>query len=312
MTPTLSVHLANYAAADPGDWRPLLERARTADAVGIDRVAVSDHVVFGEHLEAYADPGLGGIDGGKQPTGPDGIWLEPLTVLTAVAAVTARVRLCTGILLAALRRPVVLAKTAATIDVLSGGRLDLGVGVGWQKEEYDAAGLDYHARGRLLDHTLAVCQTLWREQAARFDGDGLRFEAIHCMPKPAQPGGVPIWVSGRMNDRVIERIVRYGSGWIPWGDEARAPASHIGRIREALAAAGRDASGFQVEGPLPVVRDAGGAIDVARTMENVPALVEAGITDFRAPVRVPDDRSVAEDTFGPLVAAFRAAVGRSS
>ena len=76
-----------------------------------------------------------------------------------------RVRLGTNILLAALRRPVVLAKTAATLDVLSGGRLDLGVGVGWQREEYEAAGLDFDGRGRLLDHTLEVCQTLWREPA---------------------------------------------------------------------------------------------------------------------------------------------------
>ncbi len=310
MTPTLSVHLGNFTATDPGDWSPLFERARTADAIGIDRLSVSDHVVMGEHLEEYGVPERGGVAGGKQPTGPDGIWLEPLTVLTAVAAVTTRVRLSTGILLAALRRPVVLAKAAATIDVLSGGRLDLGVGVGWQQEEYEAAGLDYHARGRLLDHTLEVCQVLWRQQAASFDGDGLHFEGIHCMPKPRQPGGVPFWISGRMNDRVIERIVRFGSGWIPWGDEARAPAAHVSRIRAALEAAGRDPAGFEVEGPLPVVRGSDGAIDIARTMENLPPLVEAGITDFRAPVRVAEDRQRAEEELGPLIAAFRAAVGR--
>jgi probable F420-dependent oxidoreductase len=308
--PTLSVHIGNYAATDPGDWSPLLDRARAADAVGIDRLVVSDHVIMGEHLEAYGEPESGGVAGGKQPTGPDGIWLEPLTVLTAVAAVTTRVRLGTGILLAALRRPVVLAKAAATLDVLSGGRLDLGVGVGWQREEYEAAGLDYHARGALLDHTLDVCQVLWREQSARFDGDGLRFEGIHCMPKPRQPGGVPFWISGRMNDRVIERIVRFGSGWIPWGDEARAPAAHVARIRDALAAGGRDPSGFEVEGTLPVVRDAEGGIDIGRTMENLPPLVEAGITDFRARVTVPEDRGRAEEQLGPLVAAFRASVGR--
>ena len=91
--------------------------------------------------------------GGRQPTGPDGAWLEPLTVLAMVGALTERVRLCPMVLLAALRRPIVLAKTAATIDVLTGGRLDLGVGVGWQQEEYEAAGLDFAARGRLLNHT---------------------------------------------------------------------------------------------------------------------------------------------------------------
>jgi alkanesulfonate monooxygenase SsuD/methylene tetrahydromethanopterin reductase-like flavin-dependent oxidoreductase (luciferase family) len=82
-------------------------------------------VAFGENLDAYGDPKVGGSAGGKQPTGPDGHWLDPLVVLTTIGALTERVRLGTGILIAALRRPVVLAKTAATIDVLSGGRLDL-------------------------------------------------------------------------------------------------------------------------------------------------------------------------------------------
>ena len=165
--PELSIHLITWAAEDPGNWQYLLDRARAADAVGIDRVVVSDHVVYGENLEAYARPELGGSEGGRQPTGPDGCWLEPMTTLAVVAGVTTRLRLGTNILLAALRRPVVLAKTAATLDVLSSGRLDLGIGVGWQKEEYDAAGLDFGDRGRLLDHTLSVCRTLWREHAPR-------------------------------------------------------------------------------------------------------------------------------------------------
>ena len=130
---------------------------------------MSDHVVFGERLEEYGRPEIGGQAGGKQPTGPDGHWLEPLTTLSVLAGMTSRIRLGTNILVAALRRPAVLAKSAATLDVLSGGRLDLGVGVGWQREEYDAAGLDFDGRGRLLDHTLEVCQTLWREPRAAYD-----------------------------------------------------------------------------------------------------------------------------------------------
>ncbi len=312
LTPSLSIHLGNFAPTDPGDWTPLLNRARAADAAGIDRLVVSDHVVMGEHLEAYAVPELGGVDGGRQPTGPDGVWLEPLTLLAVVAGLTSHARLGTGILLAGLRRPVVLAKTAATLDSLSGGRLDLGVGVGWQREEYEAAGLDFDDRGHLLDHALAVCQTLWREQAARFDSDLLSFEGIHCMPKPVQPGGVPIWVSGRLNERVLERIVRFGSGWIPWGDAARDPAESLQRVRDALVAAGRDPRGFQVEGPLAIVRDAGGAVDLGRTMDPVPALVERGVTDFRAGIRIPDDASEAADQLGALVSAFRTAVGRTA
>ena len=89
-----------------------------------------------------------------------------MTSLAVIAGATTTVRLATGVLLAALRRPAVLAKTAATLDVLSGGRLDLGVGIGWQREEYEAAGLDFAVAGRLLDHTLEVCQLLWTEQRA--------------------------------------------------------------------------------------------------------------------------------------------------
>src|SRR5437773_9621538 len=194
----LSAALVSYAPEAPASWDTMLATARAYDRAGVDRLVVSDHVVFGEQLDAYARPEIGGQRGGRQPTGPDGHWLEPLTALGVIAGATERFRLSTGILLAALRRPVVLAKAAATLDVLSGGRLDLGVGVGWQREEYEAAGLDFAQRGRLLDHTLEVCQTLWRDSPARFESEDLTFECIHQMPHPVQPGGVPIWVSGKI------------------------------------------------------------------------------------------------------------------
>lgn len=304
----LSIMLRSYSPTDPGPggWQPLFDRARAAEEAGIDRVFVSDHVVFGEHMDAYARPEVGGQEGGRQPTGPDGHWLEPLTVLTALSSITSRVRLATGILLAGLRRPVVLAKTAATIDVLSGGRLDLGVGVGWQREEYEAAGLDFQQRGRILDHTLAVCQTLWRDSPSQFESEELRFEGIHQMPHPVQPGGVPIWVSGTVNKRVLERIVRFGSGWIPWGPAEADPTTWIPRVHEALAAAGRDVAGFQIAGRLPVVTKDDGDIDLERTMDEVPPLVEAGVTDFRTFVRLPREQAAATDRLAGIVASFRA------
>ncbi len=200
--PQLSITLRTFAADDPGGWDHLLDLARAADVAGIDRLLVSDHVVFGEHLDAYGRPESGGVDGGRQPTGPDGHWLEPLTVLSHVAALTTRIRLGTNILLAALRRPVVLAKSAATLDVLSHGRLDLGVGIGWQREEYDAAGLDFGARGRLLDESLALLRAYWTESRIGGETAGVTFDGIHMMPKPLQSGGVPLWISGRLNGRV--------------------------------------------------------------------------------------------------------------
>jgi probable F420-dependent oxidoreductase len=294
-TPELSIMLRTYAAEDPGTWQPVLDTTRAADAAGVDRVLVSDHVVFGENLEAYGRPESGGVEGGKQPTGADGHWLEPLTTLSVLCGMTSRVRLGTNILIAALRRPVVLAKAAATLDVLSGGRLDLGVGIGWQREEYEAAGLDFGSRGRQLDLTLEVCQTLWREPRANIDLDGLAFEAIHMMPKPVQPGGVPLWVSGRVNERVARRLARFGSGWIPWGEDAADLPTSVPRMRDAVAAADGDADAIQVAGTLPTVRREDRSIDLDATMERVHPLVEAGVTDFRAYVPVPSVYDAAVD-----------------
>ncbi len=306
-TPQLSIMLRTYAAEDPGTWHPVLDAARAADAAGVDRVLVSDHVVFGEHLEAYGRPETGGVEGGKQPTGPDGHWLEPLTTLSVLCGMTTRVRLGTNILIAALRRPVVLAKAAATLDVLSGGRLDLGVGIGWQREEYEAAGLDFGTRGGQLDVTLEVCQRLWREPRADVDLDGLAFGAIHMMPKPRQPGGVPIWVSGRLNDRVARRLARFGSGWIPWGEDADNLATGIPRMREAVANAGGDGDAIQVAGTLPTVRREDRSIDLASTMARVHPLVEAGVTDFRAYVPMPSGYDVAVDYLRGIADAFHTA-----
>ena len=238
VTPALSLGLRNFSAEDPGTWQALLDLTRTADEVGVDRLVVSDHVVFGENLDEYGRPEVGGSKGGKQPTGPDGHWLDPLTLLTFVAGMTTNVRLATGILIAALRRPIVLAKMASTLDVLSNGRLDLGVGVGWQREEYVAAGLSFEGRGRLLDHTLEVCEAAWRDTDISYQSDELQFDHIHQMPKPLQAGGVPIWVSGTLNQRVIDRVVRFGSGWIPWGDDIADPAKGIGVMRDALGGGG--------------------------------------------------------------------------
>lgn len=304
----LSIQVPNFAQSPQG-WDTTLALAQLADETGIDRIVVSDHVVFGEHLEAYADPSLGGTAGGRQPTDADGHWLEPLTLLSVIAGRTQRVRLATGILLAALRTPAVLAKQAATLDVLSGGRLDLGVGIGWQREEYEACGLDFRRRGALLDRCLEICRLLWTEQVADYDDGEVRFARIHAMPKPMQEGGVPVWVSGRINPRTVRRLVRHGVGWIPWGDDLLDPEPGIAHLREALADAGRDPHALQVQGRLPVVRDEGGAVDVDATLDAVPAVVAAGITDVRLLHRWGSDAAADADLMARLVEGFRERVG---
>jgi probable F420-dependent oxidoreductase len=303
----LALRLRSYSPAPRHDWSALVDVAVTADQAGIDRVLVSDHVVLGEHLDQYGRREVGGMSGGRQPTGPDGHWLEPMTLLALLAGRTTRVRLGTGILLAALRRPVVLAKEAATLDVLSGGRLDLGVGVGWQREEYDAAGLRFEDRGRLLDECLTVCQTLWRDSPAFHSSQTLRFGPVHCLPHPTRAEGVPIWVSGTLNPRVLERIARFATGWMPWGDEMVDPAAAVPRLREAVAARGRDPLSLRVLGHLRLRDDEGGTLDLDRTMAPVPGQVEAGVTDFLLGGRVPDSAPQAADVLPGVVEAFRKA-----
>jgi alkanesulfonate monooxygenase SsuD/methylene tetrahydromethanopterin reductase-like flavin-dependent oxidoreductase (luciferase family) len=205
---------------------------------------------------------------------------------------------------------VVLAKTLATLDALSGGRLDIGVGVGWQREEYEAAGLDFDRRGRLLDHTLEVCQTLWREERAGYASDELQFEAIHMMPKPLQHGGVPIWVGGSVTGPVARRLARFGSGWIPWGPAAEDIVQSIRRMKDLLAGEGCDSSSLQVAGPLRLVSREGGALDIDLTMKGVSALAQGGVTDFRVRPAVSPDRAANLDHLSALVSAFRATVGR--
>ncbi len=304
--PEISLYLTTYTDGPHHDWPATLEMARAMDRTGVDRVVVSDHVVFGENLEAYADPTIGGQAGGRQPTGPDGAWLEPLTVLTAIAATTTRIRLGTAILLAALRRPAVLAKQLATLDVVSGGRVDLGVGVGWQREEYEAAGLPFEKRGRLLDHTLEVCQTLWTQQRASYSSGELTFDGIHQMPKPVQPGGIPLWISGTVNNAVARRIARFGSGWIPWGPAYADMPAAITAMKDKVREFGGDPTDLQVQGVARVVKKDDGSIDFAASAAGVPALVEAGVTDVRFPASLRADPDHAVEVLTSLVEAFRA------
>jgi probable F420-dependent oxidoreductase len=301
----LSTGLRSFAADDPGDWTFLLDQARAADRAGIDRIVVSDHVVFGERLDEYGRPEIGGSKGGRQPTGPDGHWLEPLTLLSVIAGQTQRVRLGTNILIAALRRPVVLSKMLATLDVLSHGRVDLGVGVGWQKEEYDAAGLTFAGRGKLLDHSLSVLRTVWTEPRASFHDELLGFDAIHSMPKPRQPGGIPIWVAGTANAMVARRIARFGNGWIPWGPAIADPVAGIAEMRRLVEDAGGTFDGIQIVGSLGPKKGADGKVDLAASLAPVPELAAAGVTDVRLTVPVPADASAAFDVYSEMVETFR-------
>lgn len=303
--PQISLQLRTFSDDPDHEWSSTLALGQAMDAAGVDRVVVSDHVVFGEDLDAYSNPALGGTAAGRQPTGPDGQWLEPLTVLTALAALTTRIRLGTAVLLAALRRPAVLAKQVSTLDVLAGGRIDLGVGIGWQREEYEAAGLPFERRGRLLDHTLEVCDALWNQQRSSYRSPELSFDNIHQMPKPVQSGGVPVWVSGTVNDAVARRLGRFGRGWIPWGPAVNDPAGAIATMKDKIADLGCDPTDLQVLGHATTVKRPDRSVDIAATVASAPPLISAGVTDVRVTCSLPHEVSRATDLLTELVEAFR-------
>jgi len=275
IAPTLSLGLPNFGTLLSGnDYDDMLSVARAADELGIARVIVTDHVVMGRNLDAYSWGEFGGTS--------DTPWLEPLTALAVIAGQTSRLRLATGILIAPLRGAAVLAKTAATLDVLSHGRLELGVGTGWQREEYDAAGLDFAARGRLLSDLMATMRCLWVDAPARVTTETVAFDDIFCLPRPVQKGGVPLWVSGSLTRPVVERIARWGDGWIPiMGSRGEDVAAGVDLLRAAYAEAGRDPAGVQVRGLIGVRRDDTGAVDWPATLKRIPRLVDIGVTDVQ-------------------------------
>src|SRR3954451_15368854 len=261
----LSLGIPNFGPWAAAALQPLLDLARAADTAGVDRLVVSDHVLLGHHTDAYR--------WGRFPTPPDAAWLEPLACLTAFAAVTDRVRLSTGILIAPLRPAPVLAKTVSTLDVLSGGRVDLGVGVGWQREEYDATGIAFAGRGDLLEETMAACRALWSALPASYDGKHVVFTDVCCSPLPTQPR-LPVWFSGTLTDRTLRRIVDLGDGWIPiMGatiDDIRGGAK---RLRDAAQRP------LDVQAPLMPVRRDDRSIDVEAMLGQVPELAAAGVTN---------------------------------
>ncbi|HEV7720647.1 MAG TPA: TIGR03619 family F420-dependent LLM class oxidoreductase [Iamia sp.] len=256
----LHLTLPSFGSWAGGDWERVLDLARTADAAGIDGVVVPDHVAIGPRTDAYPT--------GAFPLPVDAPWLEPLGVLTAVAAVTSRLRLGTGILVAPVRPAVVLAKTVATLDVLSRGRVDLGVGTGWQREELEAAGVPWAERGRRLTDGIAACRALWETDGpVTVDRPTVAFAEIRSEPSPVQRP-LPVLFSGTLHDRNVRRIVELGDGWIPiMGASLDDIVAGVARLRSAYAAVGRDPATLRVRAPADA------------TLDTVPALLAAGVTD---------------------------------
>ncbi len=271
--PSLSVTLTSYgpALAEAAGVQLLLEQVRAAEAAGVDRILLTDHVVMGEHTDRYP--------WGPFPFPPDTPWLEPLTLIAALATATRRIRFSTKILIAPLRPAPLLAKTLATLDVLSNGRIEIGVSTGWQREELEAAGIEWARRGQLLTDTMAACRALWTQSPASFASPSFCFERIWCSPRPVQPEGIPIWFAGSLHARNLERICRLGDGWIPAPyTPLDAFAREAATLREAFARAGRDPARLGLQGDLDARQAADGRPDLRASLAAVPDWARAGAT----------------------------------
>ena len=203
--------------------------ARRMEALGYDSLWASDHVVIPHRIDSrypYSPSG-------RFPLAPEVPFLEPLTTLAVVAGVTERVRLGTSILVLPHRNPVLAAKMAATLDHLSEGRLVLGVGVGWMREEIELLGGPYDRRGGWSDEALAVMRACWREARTAYQGEFFSFEAIGVFPKPTR-GDIPILVGGH-TPRALRRVAELGDGWHAAFISPRDLEADIARLRQECA-----------------------------------------------------------------------------
>jgi probable F420-dependent oxidoreductase len=208
--------------------------AATAEDLGFDHVKVGEHLVYPREISAaYPYTATGSM-----PPSSSGLRLEMFTTFAFLAGQTTRLRFQPGVLLLALRSPFSTAKTVATLDYLSGGRLTLEVGVGWMKDEFDIAGVPFERRGAIVDEYLAALRTLFEGDAA-FDGQFISFPPVIFEPKPVQRP-MPIHLGCGASTAALRRIARFGQGWTPIGLSDDEVVAALPKLRELLARLGRD------------------------------------------------------------------------
>lgn len=282
--------------------------AREIERIGYDHVDMFDHVVMGVPID-------GRPAGPYNPAMPI---LEALMTLSHIAAVTSRVTLGTEVLVLPQRQPTLVAKQLSTLDTLSGGRVRLGVGVGWQESEYDALGESFRTRGARMDEAIELLRAYWGEARVDFNGAHYRVTAMTMEPKPPQGRRLPIWVGGN-SEAAYRRVGRLGDGWLASrvadATDARRSIETIHRHAEA---AGRDPAAIGLQSMVaPPPRDAEGKRFYAehdKVVVRVAALAAMGFgwatlnatAIFQAGARSVDAMI---DALATLHAKIRAAVG---
>lgn len=214
--------------------------ARAIEAIGYDDLAIFDHVVMGYATETRQAP----MYPSQMPI------LEALVTLGFIAAVTESISLSTEVLVLPQRQATLVAKQASTIDMLSGGRLRLGVGVGWQEVEYEALGEDFARRGKLMDEAIPLLRSYWADERTVMTGERFTVDTIAMEPKPPQGGALPVWIGGN-GPAALRRAGQFGDGWMGsvLGDDAETLAA-FDTIRRHAEAAGRDPGTIQFQAML--------------------------------------------------------------
>jgi len=271
----LGFSLLNNQGID--DVQALVALAARADELGFHSVWVHDHVFnVGHVLDRIGD----------KP------YYEPLTLLAFVAARTTRVRLGTSVLVLPYHNPIRLAKAAATLDVLSGGRLILGIGVGAIESEMEAMGTPFKERGVFSDEAIAVMRALWTQDDPRFDGRYSRFAGMKFSPKPLQTP-IPIVVGG-VSHAAIRRAARVGDGWQPLGFAPDALAQGIATLRAEARACGRDAAAIPVAISMSLGAGARGRHALgskpAEVLQNARAFAQVGVDTLIVSITTSDPR----------------------
>jgi probable F420-dependent oxidoreductase len=279
-TPRMCLILSeNWTMTSGRDLPSLVRWARQAEDAGFDSVMISEHIVLGPAAGAagvMANPREYALPGNQDPATP---WPSSVVLLSAIAAVTERIRLVAGAVIAPLRHPLLLARELGSLDLVSGGRLVVQPTVSWLEEEYAALGVPFRSRGDLLDEHLRAWAVLWRDTPASHPGPYYPFRDVYFEPKAFRPGGPALWLGGAgLHRRMLERIVRYGDGFNPLG---RPSADEMRRLRDALLAAGRDPRGLElVGGTRAVFPDSRSVAGLGQALATIAPQAEAGFTTF--------------------------------
>jgi probable F420-dependent oxidoreductase len=269
------VHLPVWG---PGATRDaLLTLSRRVEAMGFDSVWASDHVVIPFEIRSRYPYNATG----QFPLPPTTNFLEPLTALALVAGATERVQLGTTVLVLPHRHPVLAAKALATLDHLAPGRVILGAGVGWMREEIELLGAPFDKRGAWTDEAIRIMQACWRHERVSYRGQFFSFPEIGFAPRPARP--IPIWIGGH-SPRAMRRVAELGDGWHAAFATPAVMREGLAKLSEACAKVGRDPASvtLSVRMALAAKRPAGDVLDELK------ALREVGVSHVVVETRVAD------------------------